>query len=100
MRRRCLSSLVLLPHVRVLVRPRREGVLVRGKGGEVEEVGDVERLSTAVGVVTPLFGAVEFAEEEVEERFVRLKIPIVEVCVGEFCCWCGGVEVVAEPCNW
>lgn len=54
---------------------------MRGKGGEVEDVGDVERLSTAVGVVTPLFGAVEFAEEEVEERFVRLKIPIVEVCV-------------------
>lgn len=68
-----MSSLLFLPHVKVLVRPRREGVLVRGKGREVEEVGDVERLSTAVGVVTPLFGAVEFAEEVVEERFVRLK---------------------------
>lgn len=50
------------------------------------EVGDVERLSTAVGVVTPLFGAVEFAEEEVEERFVRLKRPIVLVWVGDL--WC------------
>lgn len=72
-----MSSLLFLPHVRVLLRPRREGVLVRGKGRDAEEVGDVERLSTAVGVVTPLFGAVEFAEEAVEERFVRLKRPIV-----------------------
>lgn len=46
----------------------------------------MERLSTAVGVVMPLFGAVEFAEEEVEERFVRLKRPIVLVWVGDL--WC------------
>ncbi|KAH7361052.1 hypothetical protein BKA65DRAFT_578101 [Rhexocercosporidium sp. MPI-PUGE-AT-0058] len=30
MRRRCLSSLLFLPHVKVFVRPRREGCFVRG----------------------------------------------------------------------
>lgn len=46
------------------------------------DVGEVERLSTAVGVVTPLFGAVEAADEEVEERFERVKSPILGMLCG------------------
>lgn len=60
-------------------------------GGEVPEevwVGEWERLSTAVGVVMPLLGAVEAAEEEVEERFVRVKRPIL--CIWFCGCVCGG----------
>lgn len=71
-----------LPQVRVFVRARREGVFcMGGKVGDVlwlceVWVGEWERLSIAVGVVMPLFGAVEAAEEEVEDRFVRVKRPI------------------------
>ena len=74
-----------LPQVRVFVRVRREGVFcMGGKVGDVlcvweVWVGECERLSIAVGVVMPLFGAVDAAEEEVEERFVRVKRPILYV---------------------